>query len=122
MQYISVPNSTVLNSNVINYKFLKGQASSAPQLTSLDILVPVETSGEELSELILKQALETPGVLGVPAPIVSNSRVNEKFVNYSLTIATINSDDNLKEEIKTKIGENLQLNRTGSQVKALENY
>ncbi|TLM99170.1 mechanosensitive ion channel family protein, partial [bacterium] len=78
---IVVPNSTIINSNIVNYSTL---AASRGLILHTTVGIGYETPWRQVEAMLLLAAERTPGLLREPAPFVLQKSLGDFAVNYEL--------------------------------------
>jgi small-conductance mechanosensitive channel len=78
---IIVPNSTIINSNIINYSTLAGSRGLILHTT---VAIGYETRWRQVEAMLCLAAERTPGLLEEPAPFVLQKSLGEFAVTYEL--------------------------------------
>jgi small-conductance mechanosensitive channel len=78
---IVVPNSTIINSNIINYSTLAGSRGLILHTT---VGIGYETPWRQVEAMLLMAAERTPGLLKEPAPFVLQKSLGDFAVTYEL--------------------------------------
>jgi small-conductance mechanosensitive channel len=78
---VIVPNSTIINSNIINYSTL---ARSRGLILHTTLGIGYETPWRQVEAMLLLAADRTPGLLKEPAPFVLQKSLGGFAVNYEL--------------------------------------
>jgi small-conductance mechanosensitive channel len=82
---VSIPNGNVLNSNVTNYT---NQAEVNNLILYTTITIGYDVPWEQIHQLLIAAALETPDILKDPAPFVLQTSLNDYHVSYQLDCFT----------------------------------
>ncbi len=80
---IVVPNSIILNSNVINYSALANQAGLILHTT---VGIGYETPWRQVEAMLLLAADRTPGLLKLPPPFVLQKSLGDFCVTYEINV------------------------------------
>lgn len=78
---IVVPNSTIINSNIVNYSTL---AASRGLILHTTVGIGYETPWRQVEAMLLLAAERTPGLLGEPPPFVLQKSLGDFAVTYEL--------------------------------------
>ena len=78
---VSVPNSMVLNNNIINYSKNVGQAGLVVHTT---ITIGYDVPWQTVSELLIAAASKTDGIVGQPEPFVLQTSLDDNYVSYEV--------------------------------------
>lgn len=82
---ITVPNATVLASNVTNFSALARQTQT-PLVLSTTITLGYDVSWQQAQEVLLAAAELTSGVLPAPAPFVLQTSLDDFYVSHELNV------------------------------------
>ena len=82
---ITIPNSIVLGSSVINYS---REAGSLGLIRHTSVTIGYDAPWRTVHELLMAAALETPGVLAEPKPFVWQTALNDFYVTYEINAYT----------------------------------
>lgn len=82
---ITIPNSLVLSSHVINYSAL---ARSQGLILHTSVSIGYDTPWRQVHALLLEAASATPTILEEPAPFILQTALNDFFVTYELNAYT----------------------------------
>jgi small-conductance mechanosensitive channel len=85
---VVVPNSLILNSNIINYSTL---AKSRGLILHTTVGIGYETPWRKVEAMLLLAAKCTPGLLKEPAPFVLQKSLGDFAVTYELNVACDNA-------------------------------
>ena len=80
---IVVPNSTLLNSSVVNYSAL---ARSRGLILHTTVGIGYETPWRQVEAMLLQAAERTPGLLREPAPFVLQKSLGDFCVVYEINV------------------------------------
>jgi len=89
---ITVPNSVILNTHVVNYSAL---ARAKGLILTTTVGIGYETPWRQVEAMLLEAARRTPGALKEPAPFVQHRALADFAVTYALCVYT---DEPLKME------------------------
>jgi small-conductance mechanosensitive channel len=78
---VVVPNSTIINSNIVNYSTLAGSRGLILHTT---VGIGYETPWRQVEAMLLLAAERTPGLLKEPTPFVLQKALGDFAVNYEL--------------------------------------
>ena len=78
---VVVPNSTIINSNIVNYSTLAGSRGLILHTT---VGIGYETPWRQVEAMLLLAAERTPGLLKEPAPFVLHKSLGDFAVTYEL--------------------------------------
>jgi small-conductance mechanosensitive channel len=91
---IVVPNSMIMNSQVINYST---EARAKGLILHTTVTIGYDAPWRRVHELLIKAAERTEGVLRDPPPFVLQTALNDFYVSYELNAYT----DNTQEMVQT---------------------
>lgn len=84
---VTVPNSMVLNSHIINYSLAK-QEGEMPLILHTTVTIGYDVPWRQVHELLLAAAERSEGVERTPAPFVLQTALNDFYVSYELNVYT----------------------------------
>ena len=82
---ITIPNSVVLGSSVINYS---REANTLGLILHTSVTIGYDAPWRTVHDLLIDAALETPGVLAEPRPFVWQTALNDFYVTYEINAYT----------------------------------
>ena len=82
---VSIPNGTVLNTNVLNYTTLSKEDGLILYTT---ITIGYDVPWQQVQDLLIKAALATPDVIPEPKPFVLQTSLDDFSVAYQLNCYT----------------------------------
>ncbi|HLA28179.1 MAG TPA: mechanosensitive ion channel domain-containing protein [Syntrophales bacterium] len=83
---ITIPNSSVLGSHIINYS--SSFASGLPLILHTGVTIGYDAPWRKVHELLLAAAGSTGGILNSPAPFVLQTALDDFYVHYELNAYT----------------------------------
>jgi small-conductance mechanosensitive channel len=86
---VSIPNSGVINSNVINYTAL---ARAKGLILFTTITIGYDAPWQQVHQLLIAAALATPDILPDPEPFVLQTSLNDYHVSYQINCYTRNAE------------------------------
>jgi small-conductance mechanosensitive channel len=91
-QFVSIPNSTILSSNVLNYRTNpqpnpRDNIYPAP-LWIVEVAVPANVPSQQVYEILRNASRKVPNVVQEPEPIILSSAFKHNYMNYMLKYAT----------------------------------
>ncbi|MFQ4145261.1 mechanosensitive ion channel family protein [Chlorogloeopsis sp. ULAP02] len=102
---VSIPNSTLLSSNIINYNtLLKDQQT--PIIIHTTVSLGYDTPWRTAHETLIAAAVATTDILSQPPPFVWQTALNDFYISYELK-AHINQPTKL-ESIYSELHQNIQ--------------
>ena len=87
-EIITVPNSTVLSSNVINYSSKTKDVNDPGVVVYTTITMGYDVPWMQIQQLLIDAALKTPHILHKPAPFVLNTALNDSSISYQINAYT----------------------------------
>jgi small-conductance mechanosensitive channel len=78
---VSIPNSMVLNNNIINYSKNMGQSGLLVHTT---ITIGYDVPWQTVNQLLIDAALKTEYILETPPPFVLQTSLDDNYVSYEL--------------------------------------
>ncbi|PZV13478.1 MAG: mechanosensitive ion channel protein [Leptolyngbya sp.] len=86
---ITIPNSTILGSNIINYSTLaKDLGDTTGLILHTTITLGYDIPWQKVHEVLIQAAQATPKILSNPAPFVLQTSLNDYHVSYELNAYT----------------------------------
>lgn len=82
---ISIPNSTILNSPIINYS---RAAEQTKLILHTQVTIGYDAPWRKVHELLRQAAAATPNVLAEPSPFVLQTSLDDFYVTYQLNVYT----------------------------------
>lgn len=85
-EYITVPNAVLITKEVINYSRQTGE-----HRTRLSVVVTIgySTSWQQVHDLLMAAANQTPGIRKIPEPLVIQKALSDFYVEYNLTFVPV---------------------------------
>lgn len=80
-EIVSVPNATILNSNIVNYSIL---AKNNQLVLYTAVTIGYDAPWKKVHELLIAAALQCEGVLKTPEPFVLQTALSDFYVSYEL--------------------------------------
>lgn len=80
-EYITIPNSNILSSSVINYSTSKENEGIILHTT---ITIGYDVPWRQVHELLISAALKTENIMNTPAPFVLQTSLDDFYVSYQL--------------------------------------
>jgi len=87
---VSIPNSMVLNNNIINYSKNVGQSGLVVHTT---ITIGYDVPWQTVSNLLIAAASKTEGIVGQPEPFVLQTSLDDNYVSYEVNGWTRNPEE-----------------------------
>ncbi|MEO1003884.1 MAG: mechanosensitive ion channel family protein [Cyanobacteria bacterium J06638_7] len=103
---VTIPNSSVLTSHIVNYSSAATEADAVPLILHSTITLGYDIPWRQAYEVLIAAALRTPGVLAEPAPFVLQSGLDDFYVRYELNAYT--ADPGVMARIYSSLHENIQ--------------
>lgn len=100
---ITVPNSTVLSSNTVNYS---ANAATTGLIMNTTVTIGYDVPWRRMHEALINAALKTEYILKEPAPFVLQTSLDDFYVSYQLNAYT--RDSNRQVDIYSHLHENIQ--------------
>jgi small-conductance mechanosensitive channel len=100
---ISIPNSVVLNSYVINYSTA---ANKEGVVLSTSVTIGYDAPWRKIHDLLMTAAEVTPGILKSPPPFVLQTALNDFYVCYEINAYTEKANE--MEFIYSSLHQNIQ--------------
>jgi small-conductance mechanosensitive channel len=82
---VVVPNSLILNSQVVNYSSI---AREKGLILHTDVTIGYDTPWRQVNALLLMAAEKTPGILREPKPFVFQKSLGDFYIDYELNAFT----------------------------------
>ena len=100
---ITVPNSTVLSSNTINYS---ANAQDKGLIVHTTVTIGYDVPWKDMHQALINAALRTEDILKEPAPFVLQTSLDDFYVSYQLNAYT--RDANAQANIYSALHQNIQ--------------
>jgi small-conductance mechanosensitive channel len=84
-EFITVPNSMVLGSHIINFSSAKGRAAL---ILHTSVSIGYDAPWRTVHDLLIAAALRTPSILKEPAPFVLQTSLDDFYVTYEINAYT----------------------------------
>ena len=85
---ITIPNSTVLSSNVINFSATVSDPEAPPLILHTNITLGYDVPWRKVHQVLLSAADMTEHVLKNPAPFILQTSLDDFYVSYELNVYT----------------------------------
>ena len=85
---ITMPNSTVLTSNVINFSATVREPEAPPLILHTTITLGYDVPWRKVHQVLLEAALATSHILNEPAPFILQTSLDDFYVSYELNAYT----------------------------------
>jgi small-conductance mechanosensitive channel len=103
---ITVPNSTVLSSNVINFSDTIRDINTTPLILHTTITLGYDLPWRKVYETLINAALATQHILPEPAPFVLQTSLDDFYVSYELNAYT--DKPTIMARIYSELHQNIQ--------------
>ncbi len=103
---ITMPNSTVLNSNVVNFSATIRQPDTPPLILPTTITLGYDVPWRKVHQVLLEAAAATPHILREPAPFILQTSLDDFYVSYELNAYT--DDALMMADIYSQLHQNIQ--------------
>ena len=87
---VSIPNSMVLNNNIINYSKNMGQSGLLVHTT---ITIGYDVPWQTVNELLISAARKTDNVVDNPEPFVLQTSLDDNYVSYEVNVWTRKAEE-----------------------------
>ena len=88
-EFITIPNSNILSSHVVNYSTSKHEDGGIVLHTT--VTIGYDVPWKKVHELLIKSAVEVESILLNPAPFVLQTSLDDFYVSYQLNAHTLES-------------------------------
>jgi small-conductance mechanosensitive channel len=102
---VTIPNSTLLSSNIINYSTTV-EETQRPLLLHTTVTLGYDVPWREIHSTLIAAALATPRILSEPQPFVLQTGLNDFYVSYELKAYT--SEPTLMAQIYSDLHQSIQ--------------
>ena len=102
---ITIPNSVIMNSNVINYSSLKRDLKS-PLILHTTITLGYDVPWRKVHQVLIAAAQSTNYVLSRPSPFVLQTALNDFYVSYEINAYT--NESTKMHDIYSHLHQNIQ--------------
>lgn len=102
-EVISIPNSSVLGNHLTNYS---SDAASRGLIINSTVTIGYDTPWRQVHDLLIRAALDTPGIEKEPSPFVLQTSLDDFFVSYQVNAYT--RSPNTQAQIYSSLHENIQ--------------
>lgn len=103
---VTIPNSAVLISHIVNFSSAALAVDAAPLILHSIVTLGYDIPWRQVYEVLITAALKTPGILSEPAPFVLQSGLDDFYVRYELNAYT--SDPSVMAKTYSNLHENIQ--------------
>lgn len=110
---ITIPNSMVLGSHIINYS---STAQSGNLILNTSVTIGYDAPWRQVHELLIKAALASEGIQAEPKPFVLQTALNDFYVAYEINAYT--DQPNKMAQIYSNLHQNIQdtFNKAGVEI------
>ena len=105
-EMVTVPNSTVLSANVINYSSTSAEQQSGGLIINTTVTMGYDTPWRQVNQLLIDAALKTDLILSSPQPFVLQTALNDFSASYQLNAYTKNPEK--QAAIYSQLHQNIQ--------------
>lgn len=102
---VTIPNSTMLSSNIINFSSTIGE-TQRPLILHTTVSLGYDVPWRDVHATLIAAALATPRILADPPPFVLQIELHDFYVVYSLKAHT--NEPNLMPQIYSNLHQNIQ--------------
>jgi small-conductance mechanosensitive channel len=85
---ITMPNSAVLTSNIINFSAALREPNTPPLILHTTITLGYDVPWRKVHQVLLEAAMATPHILQEPAPFILQTSLDDFYVSYELNAYT----------------------------------
>lgn len=85
---VTMPNSTVLTSNVVNFSAAQRDPEIPPLILHTTITLGYDVPWRKVHQVLLEAAMATPNILSEPAPFILQTSLDDFYVSYELNAYT----------------------------------
>jgi small-conductance mechanosensitive channel len=103
---VTIPNSAVLTSHIVNFSTTATGVDPAPLILHSTVTLGYDIPWRLVYEVLIAAALKTPGILADPEPFVLQSGLDDFYVRYELNAYT--SDPSVMARTYSNLHENIQ--------------
>lgn len=114
---ITIPNSTVLGSHVINYSGASVDEETLPLILHAVVTIGYDVPWRDVHRLLVKSAIETNGVLAEPSPFVLQKSLDDFYVSYEVNAYSENAS--AMARTYSELYQNIQDNFAASQIEIM---
>ncbi|WP_072016496.1 mechanosensitive ion channel family protein [Neosynechococcus sphagnicola] len=102
---VTVPNSVLLSSNIINFSALIRDANT-PLILHTTVTLGYDAPWRQIHQTLIAAALATPDILPEPPPFVLQTALNDFYVSYELKAYTLEPEK--MAQIYSSLHQNIQ--------------
>lgn len=103
---VTIPNSAVLTSHIVNFSSSTTGDDAAPLILHSTVTLGYDIPWRQVYEVLIDAARKTPGILAEPGPFVLQSALDDFYVRYELNAYT--SDPGVMAQTYSSLHENIQ--------------
>jgi small-conductance mechanosensitive channel len=103
---VTVPNSVILGSNIINYTPAQGGTTLAPLVLHTTITLGYDVPWRQVHQVLVAAAKATPHILEKPVPFVLQTSLDDFYVSYELN--AYSERPKLMAKIYSELHQNIQ--------------
>ena len=85
---ITMPNSTVLTSNIVNFSATGRDPATPPLILHTTITLGYDVPWRKVHQVLIEAAVATPHILTEPAPFILQTSLDDFYVSYELNAYT----------------------------------
>lgn len=85
---VTIPNSAVLTSHIVNFSTTATAVDAAPLILHSTVTLGYDIPWRQVYDVLIAAALKTPGILAEPAPFVLQSGLDDFYLRYELNAYT----------------------------------
>ncbi len=103
---VTMPNSAVLASNVVNFSAALRDRNTLPLIIHTTITLGYDVPWRKVHQVLIDAALATPNILKDPAPFILQKSLDDFYVSYELNAYT--DDPLMMLKISSQLHQNIQ--------------
>jgi len=103
---VTIPNSTVLTSHIVNFSSALARPNVSPLILHSTVTLGYDIPWRKVYAVLISAARRTPGVMDEPSPFVLQSGLDDFYVRYELNAYT--TDPSIMAQTYSKLHENIQ--------------
>lgn len=89
-EVVTIPNSFIMSADTVNYS---ASARRYGLIVHTVMTMGYEVPWRKVHDLLIRAALDTPGILAEPRPFVLELELNDNYMSYQINAYTNNADD-----------------------------
>ncbi len=113
-EIITIPNSTIMNSNTINYS---SESRNSGLIMKTTVTIGYDVPWRKVHEMLLEAAKRTDFILDEPKPFVLQTSLDDFYVSYELNVFT--REANAQAEVYSQLHQNIQDSFNESEVEIM---